>query len=190
MDCGNAANEEIPERKRRSSEEINRLVVEFETSALRPAESAITVWRSARCGADSKGGAWRTGTHWVGAGLLKNVTDLGFRFMNLRQLLFPLAFLLAVLSVAATKSDTPVDTALTETMSTMHDAMHDVQLTGKPDIDFARLMIPHHQGAIDMAKVELLFGTDARLRRLAQEIIVTQESEIQLMQKILRESNE
>jgi uncharacterized protein (DUF305 family) len=41
-----------------------------------------------------------------------------------------------------------------------------------------------------MAKVELLFGTDARLRRLAQEIIVTQESEIQLMQKILRESNE
>jgi hypothetical protein len=41
-----------------------------------------------------------------------------------------------------------------------------------------------------MAKVELLFGTDARLRRLAQEIIVTQESEIQLMQKILGESNE
>jgi hypothetical protein len=59
MDCGNAANEEIPERKRRSSEEINRLVVEFETSALRPAESAITVWRSASCGADSKGGAWK-----------------------------------------------------------------------------------------------------------------------------------
>ena len=110
--------------------------------------------------------------------------------MSLRQLLFPLAFLLGVLPVAATKSDTPVDTALTETMSTMHDAMHDVQLTGKPDIDFARLMIPHHQGAIDMAKVELLFGTDARLRRLAQEIIVTQESEIQLMQKILREPNE
>jgi uncharacterized protein (DUF305 family) len=110
--------------------------------------------------------------------------------MNLRQLLFPLAFLLGVLSVASTTSDTPVDTALTETMSTMHDAIYDVQLTGKPDIDFARLMIPHHQGAIDMAKVELLFGTDARLRRLAQEIIVTQESEIQLMQKILRESNE
>jgi len=38
--------------------------------------------------------------------------------------------------------------------------MHDVELSGKPDIDFARLMIPHHQGAIDMAKVELLFGTD------------------------------
>ena len=110
--------------------------------------------------------------------------------MSLRRLVFPLAFLLAALSVAATTSDAPVDTALTETMSTMHDAMHEAHLTGKPDIDFARLMIPHHQGAIDMAKVELLFGTEARLRRLAQEIIVTQESEIQLMQKILRESNE
>jgi uncharacterized protein (DUF305 family) len=110
--------------------------------------------------------------------------------MCLRQRLFPVAFLLGLLSVAATTSDMPVDTALTATMSTMHDAMHKAQLTGEPDIDFARLMIPHHQGAIDMAKVELLFGTDARLRRLAQEIIVTQESEIQLMQKILRESNE
>ena len=110
--------------------------------------------------------------------------------MSLRRLLFPLALLLGALSVAATTSDAPVDTALLETMSTMHAAMHAAQLTGKPDMDFARLMIPHHQGAIDMAKVELLFGTDARLRRLAQEIIVTQASEIQVMQRILRESNE
>jgi hypothetical protein len=57
--------------------------------------------------------------------------------MSLRQLLFRLAFLLGLLSVAARTSDTPVDTVLTETMSTMHD----VQLTGKPDADFARLMI-------------------------------------------------
>jgi hypothetical protein len=124
------------------------------------------------------------------SGLLKSVTELAFRFMSLRQLFLPLAFPLGVLSIAATTSDTPADTALIQTMSTMHDAMHEVQLAGKPDIDFARLMIPHHQGAIDMAKVELLFGTDARLRRLAQEIIVTQESEIEVMQKILRESNE
>jgi uncharacterized protein (DUF305 family) len=110
--------------------------------------------------------------------------------MSLRQLFLPLALPLGVLSTATTTSDTPADTALIQTMSIMHDAMHEVQLAGKPDIDFARLMIPHHQGAIDMAKVELLFGTDARLRRLAQEIIVTQESEIQVMQKILRESNE
>jgi uncharacterized protein (DUF305 family) len=110
--------------------------------------------------------------------------------MNFRQLLLPLASLVGALSVVATTSDRPADAALAQTMSTMHDAMHAARLTGNPDADFASLMIPHHQGAIDMAKVELLFGTDARLRRLAQEIIVTQESEIQLMQRILRESKE
>lgn len=124
------------------------------------------------------------------AGLLKNLTGLACKFMSLRQPLLALASLLAVLSLAATASDTPVDAALTETMSTMHTAMHAAQLTGNPDLDFARLMIPHHQGAIDMAKVEILFGTDARLRRLAQEIIVTQQSEIQVMQRILQEPNE
>jgi uncharacterized protein (DUF305 family) len=109
--------------------------------------------------------------------------------MSFRQPLLPLASLLGVLCVASTTSDTPVDTALTQTIATMHDAMHAARLTGIPDADFASLMIPHHQGAIDMAKVELLFGTDPRLRRLAQEIIVTQEAEIQVMERILRESN-
>ena len=49
--------------------------------------------------------------------------------------------------------------------------------------DFASLMIPHHEGAIEMSKVELQFGTDPRLRRLAQEIIVTQQSEIEVMKE-------
>jgi uncharacterized protein (DUF305 family) len=48
------------------------------------------------------------------------------------------------------------------------------------------MMIPHHQGAIEMAKVELQFGTDPTLRRLAQEIIVTQQSEIDVMKLALR----
>jgi uncharacterized protein (DUF305 family) len=47
------------------------------------------------------------------------------------------------------------------------------------------MMIPHHQGAIDMAKAELLYGTNPVLRRLAQEIIVTQGSEIAVMQSQL-----
>jgi uncharacterized protein (DUF305 family) len=46
-------------------------------------------------------------------------------------------------------------------------------------------MIPHHQGAVEMAKVELRFGTDPRLRRLAQEIVVTQQAEIAFMQLAL-----
>jgi uncharacterized protein (DUF305 family) len=43
------------------------------------------------------------------------------------------------------------------------------------------MMIPHHQGAIDMAESELQYGHDTRVKRLAQEIIITQQSEIQLM---------
>jgi len=48
-------------------------------------------------------------------------------------------------------------------------------------------MIPHHQGAIDMAKALLLDGKDPQMRRLAQEIITDQESEIQLMQLWLKQ---
>jgi hypothetical protein len=62
----------------------------------------------------------------------------------------------------------------------MHAAMH-VPFTGNPDRDFARMMIPHHQGAIDMAIAELRYGRDQRLKRLAQEIIVDQQQEIAVM---------
>ena len=53
----------------------------------------------------------------------------------------------------------------------------------------AAMMIPHHQGAIDMAKVELIYGRDPVLRRLAQGIIVEQQQEIELMQRYLREGS-
>jgi uncharacterized protein (DUF305 family) len=56
---------------------------------------------------------------------------------------------------------------------------------GGPDRDFAAMMIPHHQGAIDMAKAELQFGHDPVLRRLAQGIIVQQQQEIDLMRREL-----
>lgn len=54
--------------------------------------------------------------------------------------------------------------------------------SGNDDADFVHLMLPHHQSAIDMAKAELLHRNDPQVRRLAQEIIADQESEIQLMQ--------
>ncbi|MFS0771155.1 DUF305 domain-containing protein [Sphingomonas sp. 1P08PE] len=66
--------------------------------------------------------------------------------------------------------------------------MHGAMMTGysgDPDRDFARMMIPHHQGAIDMAGIELRYGKDERLRRLAQGIIVEQRQEIAVMQGIL-----
>ena len=102
---------------------------------------------------------------------------------------FVLLCFIALLSSSCQNSDSPaapVDTALAQSMSAMHSAMHDVFLDGKADADFARMMIPHHQGAIEMAKVELQFGADPLLRRLAQEIIVTQQSEIDVMNLALK----
>ena len=102
---------------------------------------------------------------------------------------FVLLCLIALLASSCQNSDSPaapVDAALAQSMSTMHSAMHDVFLDGKADADFARMMIPHHQGAVEMAKVELQFGADPILRRLAQEIIVTQQSEIDVMNLALK----
>lgn len=65
----------------------------------------------------------------------------------------------------------------------MHADMRLVKQSGDSDLDFAQLMLPHHQAAIEMAKIELLHGKDPELRRLAQEIITTQQSEIELMNR-------
>jgi uncharacterized protein (DUF305 family) len=64
----------------------------------------------------------------------------------------------------------------------MHAGMLSIKASGNTDVDFVRLMLPHHQAAIDMAKTELLYGKDPELRRLAQEIITDQQSETELMQ--------
>jgi uncharacterized protein (DUF305 family) len=73
-----------------------------------------------------------------------------------------------------------------EAVNRMHADMA-VTPSGDPDVDFARMMIPHHQGAVDMALVELRFGHDQRLRRLAQGIIVEQRQEIEVMRAALRD---
>jgi len=75
--------------------------------------------------------------------------------------------------------------ALMKSMETMQAAMVAAEPSGNKDADFANLMLPHHQAAVDMAKTELLYGDDPEMRRLAQEIITDQESEIQLMQRWL-----
>ena len=62
----------------------------------------------------------------------------------------------------------------------------EVRPTGDVDRDFAALMIAHHQGAIDMAQAELRHGGNVLLRRMAQEIVVEQTSEIAAMNLALK----
>ena len=76
---------------------------------------------------------------------------------------------------------------LIASMDKMHMAMEATQRSGNADIDFVRLMLPHHQAAIDMAKIQLLYGKDPQTRRLAQEIITDQQLEIDLMQRWLKQ---
>jgi uncharacterized protein (DUF305 family) len=72
-------------------------------------------------------------------------------------------------------------------MDKMHAGMRSIEPSGNDDVDFVRLMLPHHQAAIDMAKVELTHGKDSQIRRLAQEIITDQQSEIELLQLWLKQ---
>jgi uncharacterized protein (DUF305 family) len=61
-----------------------------------------------------------------------------------------------------------------------------IQPSGDVDRDFVALMIPHHESAIAMAKAELRYGKNEQLRRMAQEIVVTQQQEIGAMRLALR----
>jgi uncharacterized protein (DUF305 family) len=67
-------------------------------------------------------------------------------------------------------------------MDKMHEAMGSIEYSGNADVDFARGMIPHHQGAIDMARAVLEHGKDPDIRKLAQAVITAQEQEIRQLE--------
>jgi hypothetical protein len=124
-------------------------------------------------------------------------------FIRRRAIAFATTSTLAVVSLAGTHMMMPSraeadDTAhnvvnsseapfLAENDAAMSKMMTDmaVKPTGDVDRDFVEMMVPHHQGAIDMAKAVLRYGKNEQLRRLAQEIIVTQQQEIAAMRLAL-----
>jgi len=135
----------------------------------------------------------------------REATQMTGQFLTKRldaaiYLIFTLAVVLAILGIRvlragvesetlANSSQTTADADWSEliaSMDRMHMAMGAIKRSGNSDVDFVRLMLPHHQAAIDMAKTELLHGKDAQMRRLAQEIITDQQSEIELMQLWLK----
>lgn len=77
--------------------------------------------------------------------------------------------------------------AYAQGMDTMHGEMMEGIADPIPDLAFARGMLPHHVGAVDMAKVQLKYGKDAEMLKLAQEIIDAQKPEIELMQSWIAE---
>ncbi|HEU4586374.1 MAG TPA: DUF305 domain-containing protein [Gemmatimonadaceae bacterium] len=83
---------------------------------------------------------------------------------------------------ATSESHAPFAAATNRMMSAM-----EIEPSGDADRDFVEMMVPHHQGAIDMARAELRYGRNEQLRRIAQEIIVTQQQEIAAMRLAIRQ---
>ena len=83
----------------------------------------------------------------------------------------------AMNSMAMKGPSSPADKAFMESMQAMMKNMK-TKATGNADTDFVQMMMPHHQGAIDMAKVELKYGKDPELLKLAGDIVAAQEKEI------------
>ncbi len=84
---------------------------------------------------------------------------------------------------ASPGAGSPADKAMMTGMQKMQQDMSAAPVTGNADRDFVAMMIPHHAGAIDMAKVELQYGKDPTLRAMARGIIAAQEKEIAEMQR-------
>ncbi|MFA6958997.1 MAG: DUF305 domain-containing protein [Thermoanaerobaculia bacterium] len=70
-------------------------------------------------------------------------------------------------------------------MNAMMEDMHASGITGNADTDFLAMMIPHHEGAVEMARLALVYGRDPLTRQLADEIIASQTAEIAAMRQRL-----
>jgi uncharacterized protein (DUF305 family) len=82
--------------------------------------------------------------------------------------------------------DNPAVAAYQAANDRMHEDMT-ISFTGDADVDFAKGMIPHHEGAIAMADIVLEYGEDPEIRQLAEDIIAAQESEIAFLREWLEQ---
>ena len=93
------------------------------------------------------------------------------------------AVMIAVPSVAFAQDNGSADAGYMQAMKSMMDKTHSMKMTGDADKDFVMMMIPHHQAAIEMAKVQLRSGKDPKIKKLAEDIIKAQEKEIAEMKE-------
>lgn len=106
------------------------------------------------------------------------------RRQRVRRALLMVSLAFGVLAAASAQGPDPASTFMREmheSMAKMTREMESAAMTGDPDHDFLAMMIPHHAGAVDMARLELIHGRDPLVRRLAEEIIASQQGEIAAM---------
>ncbi len=98
---------------------------------------------------------------------------------------------IALLAVTAVRADQKEDVkqmheAYQQSMGAMKDDMHHGMMSDDPDVAFAAGMLPHHEGAVEMAKIELTYGKDPEMLELARKIVAAQAAEIAQMKKWLK----
>ncbi|HBA9837536.1 TPA: DUF305 domain-containing protein [Escherichia coli] len=109
------------------------------------------------------------------------------RLIYFLLLLQPFGMLYASVETSKNKSDVEVvfEKKMYKTMNKMHHEMLNYKVTGDKELDFLKMMIPHHQAAIDMSRVILETSEDREVRNLAYSIITEQNNEINIMNKLI-----
>jgi uncharacterized protein (DUF305 family) len=98
---------------------------------------------------------------------------------------------IALLAVTAVRADQTEDVkqmheAYQQSMGAMKDDMHHGMMSDDPDVAFAAGMLPHHEGAVEMARIELKYGKDPEMLELARKIVAAQAAEIAQMKNWLK----